>query len=79
MTVEFTNRENQVRDELEKLLFQIAEVQHVMQAQEKGAVYDYALPAVGTILELATVNNLKVEAEKLLFDFENRIKSGGRV
>jgi hypothetical protein len=79
MAGEFTRRENQVREALDELLCKITDVEHYMMPMEKGAVYDFDLPAVGTDLELATVNNLRVEAEKLLFDFENRIKSGGRV
>ncbi|AUZ86172.1 hypothetical protein [Methylophaga nitratireducenticrescens] len=79
MADEYTPRENQVRQSLDELLCKITDVEHYMMPVQKGTGYDFDLPAVGTDLELATVNNLRVEAEKLLFDFENRIKSGGRV
>lgn len=79
MSREFTPRENQVRNALDELLCKIADVEYYMKPVEKCAVQNFDLPALGTDLELATVNNLRVEAEKLLFDFENRIKSGGRV
>lgn len=72
MANELRLTEKMAKVAIEELISKIEAVDVLLKAVED-------MPAVGTDLELATVNNLRIEAEKLLFDFENRITFGGRL